>query len=633
MSADAQSIGAASELDQDPRESAWLVGRRLAPAEIGIVVGALATAFGAVVLITTGGVVTDPVGFSIAVAANVLGVALAGLLWVRSRPWSVFGRVLLVQTVLVGLTSLLGVAVPGFFIAGVVVQWLAALVTTWLILAFPSGRLGVGGRGVLAVASATFLFVAVPQLLIMPHVTGLAAVGRCADSCPENPLAVATHGRLAHDLSVAAGAGRTLWGLGLVACLICTFFRASRPRRRIIAPVFVTTMPFAVVFTLTALVVDTLHSQRLSEPWIHVSFVITRCAVPLGFAAAILLAQAYAGIALSEMARALHRRPPLHEAEALLHRVLDDPHARLGFWLPRVGCFVDRHGRTLELEPAQEWISWRRFRRPGETTLALEHDPALGDYPELVDAVGAALLLAIENRQLQQDLLGSIYALRASQRRIAMAAAAERRKIERDLHDSTQQKLVAVRIQLSLAREQAEPNTVVRNRLTELGREVDEVLDELRSVAHGIYPQLLHAEGLPVALREAARRSIVPVVVQIDDIGRLREELESAIYYCCLEALQNVAKHAGEEAVAKLRLQRDGRIVRFTLSDDGAGFSLSSRTAGAGLTNMNDRITAVGGSVNIRSRPGRGTVIDGRVTVPLTDEASAVPSSFAAPID
>ena len=634
MSSDAQSNGAAAtELDQDPRESAWLVGRRLGPVELAIVAGSIAAALGAVVLITTGGVVTDPVGFAIAVAANVLGVALAGLVWVRSRPWSVFGRVLLAQTVLVASTSLLGVGTSWLFITGVVAQWVAALVTTWLMLAFPSGRLGTAGKVVLAVASATFLFVAVPQLFVTRSVTGLAAVGRCAADCPSNPLVASAHGRLAHDLSVAAGAGRSIWGLGLVACLAWTFFTASRPRRRIIAPVFVTALPFAVVFTLTAIVVDTFHSQRLSEPWIHVSFVITRSVVPLGFAAAILLAQAYAGVALSQMARALHRRPPLAEAEGLLRRILDDPHARLGFWLPRLGCFVDRHGRALDLDPAQEWVSWRRFRRPGDTTLALEHDPALCDYPELVDAVGSAMLLAIENRQLQQDLLGSIHALRASQRRIAMAAAAERRKIERDLHDSTQQKLVAVRIQLSLAHEQAEPNTVVRNRLTELGREVDEVLDELRAVAHGIYPQLLHAEGLPVALREAARRSIAPVVVQIDDIGRLPDELEAAIYYCCLEALQNVAKHAGDEATAKLRLHRDGRVVRFTLSDDGVGFSLASRAAGAGLTNMNDRITAVGGSVSIRSRPKRGTVIDGRVVVPLAAEASAVPSPFVAPID
>jgi signal transduction histidine kinase len=629
VSSDAQSTGnAATELDHDPRESAWLVGRPLGPVELTIVGAALASSLGGVILITTGGVVTDPVGFAVVVVANVLGFALAGLLWVRSRPWSIFGRVLVAKVAVVALTALLGVAVSWLFVAGVVASWISALLTTWLMLAFPSGRLGLGGRAVMAVAAATFVLIAVPQLFVAHSVTSLSAVGRCAADCPPNPLAVVDDRSLGHALSIAAGAGRTVWGIGLIACLIWTFISASRLRRRMIAPVFATALPFAVVFTLTALVVDTLHSQRLSEQWIYVSFVVTRIVVPLGFAGAILLAQAYAGVALSEMARELHHRPPLAEAEALVRRVLSDPHGQLGFWLPRLQRFVDRHGRTLALAPQDEWVSWRRFRRRGTTVLALEHDPALADYPELVDAVGSALLLAVENRQLQQDLLGSINALRASQRRIAVAAAAERRKMERDLHDSTQQKLVAVRIQLALAREQTEPNTVVRNRLTDLGREVDEVLDELRSVAHGIYPQLLHAEGLSAALREAARRSIVPVVVQIDDIDRLPEELESAIYYCCLEALQNVVKHGGDEATATVRLSRNGRIVRFTVSDDGAGFSLSARPAGVGLTNMNDRISAVGGSLSIRSRPGNGTVVDGRVVVP-----AAVPSSFVAPID
>ncbi len=604
-----------------PRESTWLAGRRAQRLDVLVGVLALAAAFGAIEVITSGGVVLDPVGYSVVLAGNIIAAALAGLLWLRGRPWSPFGRVLLGLAALDTVAALVGSPSPWLFIGAVLVQWIAALGSTWVMVAFPSGKLDGGGRAVMAIAAGTFVFLALPQMLVTESVTGIAAVGRCAGDCPPNALLVASHGSLSHALGTAAGAGRTAWAVGIVVLLTAHFIAASRPRRRMIAPVYATALPFAIVFGLNALFVDTLRSHALATPWIHISFVVTRMVFPLGYIGAILLAQAYAGVALTDMARVLRSAPPLSEAEALVRRVLDDDTARVGFWLPRLRRFVDRHGELLELESAAEGRSWRSFSRSGDTTIALEHDPALADYPELVDAVGSALLIAVENRQLEQDLLGSIHALRASQRRLALAAAAERRRIERDLHDSTQQRLVAVRIQLDLVCEQLPPQSAVRGRLAELGREVEEALEELRAVAHGIYPQLLYDEGLDVALREAARRVPVPVALRLEDVGRLPEELETAIYYCCLEALQNVAKHAGDGASAVVELCREHRQIRFTVSDDGFGFA--GDLVGAGVTNMHDRVAAVGGTLRIRSTPGGGTVVDGRVVAPLAAAASA----------
>jgi signal transduction histidine kinase len=246
--------------------------------------------------------------------------------------------------------------------------------------------------------------------------------------------------------------------------------------------------------------------------------------------------------------------------------------------------------------------------------LAIVHDPVLSEDPELVEAVGAAAVIAIENRRLQQDLLASIDALRSSQRRLVIAGASERRRIERDLHDSTQQRLVAIRIQLELASQQPAAGEL-GSRLAALGEQVEEALDELRLVAHGIYPRLLADEGLAAALREAARRASVPVELDLQEVGRLSEEQEAAVYYCCLEAMQNVGKHAGDDVTASLRLRREGRTLRFSISDDGRGFRVSRDHAGVGLTNMSDRIAAVGGSVTVRSKLGLGTTVEGRVAL------------------
>jgi signal transduction histidine kinase len=300
--------------------------------------------------------------------------------------------------------------------------------------------------------------------------------------------------------------------------------------------------------------------------------------------------------------------------------VLDDPQAKLVFWLPRSEQFVDRHGTPVVLDPAFASITWRAFGHGDAKVLAIVHDDALSEDPELLEAVGAAALLALENRRLEHDLVDSVDALRASQRRLVVAASAERRKIERDLHDGVQQKLVALRIELELARDLVDDG-VLDGRLAELAADFDDALDELRSTAHGIYPPLLADDGLDAALREIARRSTVPLTVDLEDVGRLSEDRETAIYYCCLEALQNVAKHGGDGAAASLRLWRDRKAVRFSVSDDGVGFAPRRRPAakGAGLTNMTDRIGAVGGMLAVKSTPGEGTTVAGAVTIEASD--------------
>ena len=505
---------------------------------------------------------------------------------------------------LVFVSSLSGAPSPALYLIGMLGVWATALGATWLLLVFPGSRLGGAARVVMGIAVATLLVGELPLLLVSPKVVGLTGVRSCVGACPANAALAVNAPGAAETFRHIEGLLQLAWGVALLFYLATRFLWASHARRRLLLPVFISAAPFVVAFALNAALFDLAGVQPTDTA--RAIFAGTRILVPLGFVAGLLFARAYAGEALAFMARKLVGRPTIAAVEQLVRRVLDDPQAKLLFWLPRSEQFVDRHGTAFALDATFETLTWRVFGHGEAKVLALVHDDALSDDPELVEAVGAASLLALENRRLEHDLLDSVDALRASQRRLVGAASAERRKIERDLHDGVQQKLVALRIELELARDLADDGAL-DGRLAELASDFDDALDDLRSTAHGIYPPLLADDGLDAALREVARRSVVPLTLDLEDVGRLSEDRETAIYYCCLEALQNVAKHAGEESAALLRLWRDRNTVRFSVSDDGVGFVPRHPAAqGAGLTNMTDRIGAVGGTLAVRSAPRRG---------------------------
>jgi signal transduction histidine kinase len=210
----------------------------------------------------------------------------------------------------------------------------------------------------------------------------------------------------------------------------------------------------------------------------------------------------------------------------------------------------------------------------------------------------------------------ALAALAESRVRIVAAGDAERRRIERDLHDGAQQRLVALRVRLGLADDLIERDPVsARQKIGQLGAEIDNVLDEVRSLAAGIYPSSLAASGLDEALRSLARRSPIAASVDIDGTARCSPEVEAAVYFCCSEALQNAAKHAHGATTVSIWLKRNADL-RFEIHDDGSGFSPLHVRPGYGLANMHDRIEAVGGTVNIRSSPQEGTRVIGSIVNP-----------------
>jgi signal transduction histidine kinase len=210
--------------------------------------------------------------------------------------------------------------------------------------------------------------------------------------------------------------------------------------------------------------------------------------------------------------------------------------------------------------------------------------------------------------------------LRASRARLVASSNAARRKVERDLHDGAQQHLVLVDLKLGMAKKLISDNPRGIEAIDEAREDLGRALRDLRDLAHGIYPPTLTNDGLSAALQDAAKRATIPTAVEADGDRRYRPELEAAVYFCCVEALQNAGKYAGERAKATVTVTAGGSRLRFEVSDDGRGFDPGSVNGSAGLQNMADRIGALGGELLVESKPGTGTRVTG--SVPLASPSA-----------
>jgi signal transduction histidine kinase len=379
------------------------------------------------------------------------------------------------------------------------------------------------------------------------------------------------------------------------------FRSASRPERRALAAITATSLLWLPAYFVSNFAAWILYLDQGTLDTLAWGVVVTRVLLPLGFLVALLQAGSFATGALRKLLERLATRPTPEQWRDMIAEALDDDALRLGYYDPATGRYRDADGAALE-PPSGNGRAWVPVERDSRPVSAMVIDEALTAEPELVQAASAATLLAVENGGLEGEL-------RASRARILEASHAERRRIKRDLDDSAQQRLVALRIHLELA---GEVDPEKREVLDRLGLEVEEALDELREVAHGLYPQVLAQAGVGPALKRIATRSPVRVTVT-DQLPRQSEAVETAIYFCCLECLQNAAKHAGERARVAVKLsQFDGR-AHFSVDDDGPGFDPALTTRGAGLTNLSDRVAAVGGTLRIDARPGRGTRISGDI--------------------
>ncbi|HEY2803597.1 MAG TPA: sensor histidine kinase, partial [Actinomycetota bacterium] len=251
------------------------------------------------------------------------------------------------------------------------------------------------------------------------------------------------------------------------------------------------------------------------------------------------------------------------------------------------------------------------------TLLKPPKEPVTPAEQRLIDDLAAQAGLVFRNFQLIEDL-------RSSRQRLVTAQDEERRRLERNLHDGAQQQLVALSVRLKLARNVAQTDTARADELmSELEGEVQQALSDLRDLAHGIYPPVLADRGLVEALRSQMARATVEARLETGDIGRYPQEIEAAVYFCVLEALQNVAKYARASDVV-VRLREDRGELAFSIEDNGKGFDTRTTRRGAGLQNMEDRLSALGGSLEVRSRPGDGTTVEGWIPVGVSGGPPAV---------
>ena len=243
------------------------------------------------------------------------------------------------------------------------------------------------------------------------------------------------------------------------------------------------------------------------------------------------------------------------------------------------------------------------------------NEPVTMAEDKLLQHLASQAGLVFRNGRLTAELQATIEELTASRRRLVEAQDEERRKIERNLHDGAQQQLVALSIQLGLLQDSADDAASVRQLAPELQKSARAALDDLRALARGIYPPLLADQGLVHALHAQAGKTVVPVTIEADGIQRYPQDVEATVYFCALEALQNVAKYA-DASRADVCLSCSGGSLQFTITDDGTGFDTAGARHGTGLQGMADRLAALGGTLHLRSQPGQGTTVSGRLPVP-----------------
>jgi signal transduction histidine kinase len=291
-----------------------------------------------------------------------------------------------------------------------------------------------------------------------------------------------------------------------------------------------------------------------------------------------------------------------------LARALGDPSLQLAFWFPAEQCYVDGEGGVVRLPDAESGRSSTLVERDGQPFAVLLHDPVLEHNAELMRSVCAAASLALENERLQAELRARLVELQASRARLVEATDAERRRIERDLHDGTQQRLVSIAMSLGLLETKLPGQASAAKPLVRETRQALALaLEELRELTHGINPPLLTERGLAAAIDELCRRAALPTHLDVSLDRRLPDQVESAAYFVASEALTNAAKHSHGSEVRVIAACA-GQTLTVEVADDGIG-GASTTGGGSGLRGLGDRVEALGGRFTVSSPPGRGTTL------------------------
>ena len=490
---------------------------------------------------------------------------------------------------------------PGLFIAGAIASPLPFAMLLHLLLAFPTGRVDGRASRILVGLGYFDVLVVLPLGALFADTTDPDV---CNSGCPPNPLLVSESSPLG-DVLMGTYMVLTIAVLLGVAIVLFTRWRgAPAAQRRLLGPLYLTGGATIVATMLTFVAGETAGDSVALV--VSAVSVVLLASVPFAFLWGLLRTRLAQSGAVAEIVGS--RGDDLRDA---LASGLGDPSVELAYWLPEREVYVDRDGQVVELPDDGERAA-TKIDHEGRCIAAIVHDPSLNEQPGLVKAAGAAAALSLENERLDAELRARVAELSASRARIVEAGLTERRRVERNLHDGAQQRLVALRLQLRLARDRAGKDPEAAQQMLDGAmNELDEALAELRELARGIHPAVLSDRGLEPALSALAGRAPLPVEVTSAPEERLPARVEAAAYFVVAEALTNVARYA-QASRASVAVERHNGHAVVEVRDDGIGGADATR--GSGLTGLADRLSALDGRLEVVSPAGGGTIV--RANIP-----------------
>jgi signal transduction histidine kinase len=494
---------------------------------------------------------------------------------------------------------------PLLFTVGSLLGSLFIAVAMHLLLAFPSGRLG-SRRESRLVTSAYLLTTLGPLPIFLFAGPDEFDCGECPDNVlliDPSATAVTVIGTIVNVLALVVV-------ISVLVTLVRRWRRASAPQRRFLVPVY-----SAGVALMAALIITVgLQTGGLDSPTAQAAYLaglVPFGLVPWLFLGTLMRARIVQGGAVGQLIGRLGEAARPGELRDALARALRDPSLELVYWLPDDERYVDAEGRAVELPAEGSGRAVTRVEHDGENVAAIVHDDALLEERDLVDAVGAAAALALANERLDAELRAKVEELRASRERMLRIGFEERRRLERDLHDGAQQRLVSMALNLRLARAKLRDNPdATDDLLAGADEELHAALEELRELARGIHPAVLTDRGLDTAIETLASRAPLPVELRGMPGARLPEAVELAAYFVVSEALTNVVKYSQASHATVSVAQENGRLV-VAVADDGVGGADPEQ--GSGLRGLADRLAILEGRLEVHSERGRGTTITARI--------------------
>jgi signal transduction histidine kinase len=534
---------------------------------------------------------------SVAIAWTYL---VAGLVAWWRRPASRIGPLLLLVAAALLVRKLQYADEPALFTIGFALGSVYAACFAHVVLAYPSGR--IRDRVERWFVAATYVVsVLLPVSVLLCYDPAHGCLFNCSHANRVRPHSLVSltgdHATftVVHDIQQVAGYG--VAGVLFIALIVRRYRMASPHVRRRLTPLLVAGAA-AGMRAISEAVFGVISRSDLEGLVLFSVEEAVQIAVPIVLLLGI-LGERLDRASVADLVRELQATPPAEVATPVA-RALHDPTLEVAFWMPARRGYVDAEGRPYELPDPGSGRAVTPLARDGEPVAAIVHDPALLEEPKLLEGVCAAARMSLENARLHAELQAQLLKVQESRARIVAAADEERGRIERDLHDGAQQRLVALALDLRLAERKADPAT--QELLAAAVDGLQTAVRELRELAHGVYPAILTQSGLAAALDELAARSSLPVTVHAS-VGRLPEDVEATGYFVACEALANTVKHANATE-AKIDAMLAAGTFTVTVSDDGCG---GADPDAPGLRGLADRVEARGGRLWLDSPAGGGT--------------------------